>query len=148
MTQALPNGADVNPGARSKVTREWLGMAVVGVAAVIVDFGVFNLLLMAGASPAVANLAALIIATTVAFLANLRWTFAHREVTDGSRALIRFFVVNVVSAGAVQISVMLAAAVSDDIPWLNGVKLAATIVATVVRFALYRSWVYRSGSTR
>lgn len=146
MTQALSNGADAGTG--SRVTREWVGMALVGGAAVVVDFGVFNLLLVAGASPAVANLAALVIATMVAFVANLRWTFAHREVTDGSRALIRFFVVNVVSAGAVQISVMLAAAVSDDVPWLNAVKLAATIVATVVRFALYRSWVYRSGSTR
>ncbi len=148
MTHAAPDADRQDPPTsdRGNATREWVGMAVVGAASFVVDFGVFNLLLATGASPAIANLAALAIATLVAYLANLRWTFSHREVTNRSRALVLFFVVNIVSAGAVQLAVMAAAAVSLDVAWLNGVKFAATVVATLARFVLYRSWVYREGN--
>lgn len=144
MTESAAVGAETSRPEPNHATREWLGMAVVGAGSVVVDFGVFNVLLASGATPAVANLVALAIATLVAYLANLRWTFSHREVTNRSRALILFFVVNIASAGAVQVAVMAAAAVSLDVAWLNGVKFAMTVVATIVRFVLYRSWVYRS----
>jgi len=148
MTRASPGADRQEPPANveGNATREWVGMAIVGAASFVVDFGVFNAMLASGASPAIANLAALAIATFVAYLANLRWTFAHREVSNRSRALILFFVVNIVSAGAVQLAVMGAAAVSLDVWWLNGVKFTATVVATLARFVLYRSWVYRSDS--
>lgn len=123
--------------------REWLGMALVGAGSIVVDFGIFNGLLWLGAAPAIANLAALTVATLVAYLANLRWTFAHRDVSNRTRSLVLFFVVNIGSAAAVQAAVMIAAAITLDVAWLNGVKLAMTVVATVVRFALYRAWVYR-----
>lgn len=145
MTQASP-GADrreSSAAAEGNATREWVGMAIVGAASFVVDFGVFNAMLMSGTSPAVANLTALGIATFVAYLANLRWTFSHREVNNRPRALVLFFVVNIVSAGAVQLAVMGAAAVSLDVLWLNGVKLTATVIATLARFLLYRGWVYR-----
>lgn len=146
MTQMSP-GADrqESPAAvEANATREWVGMAIVGAASFVVDFGVFNMVLAGGASPAVANLVALAIATLMAYLANLRWTFAHREVSNRSRALVLFLAVNVVSTGLVQLAVMAAAAISLDVAWLNGVKLMATVVAAVARFVLYRSWVYRS----
>ncbi len=144
MTDSAAVDADTSRPAPTHATREWLGMSVVGAGSVIVDFGVFNLLLAVGSTPAVANLAALAIATFVAYLANLRWTFSHREITNRSRALILFFVVNIASAAAVQVAVMAAAAISLDVAWLNGVKFAMTVVATIVRFVLYRTWVYQS----
>lgn len=129
--------------ATSRATREWVGMAVVGAFSFVVDFGIFNALLTMGASPAVANLAALAVATLVAFLANLRWTFSHREIADPTRSMVLFFVVNIASAAVVQAAVMGAALVSLDGAWLNSVKLAATVMATIARFWLYRVWVYR-----
>lgn len=148
MTHAAPDADRQEPPVpdRGNATREWVGMAIVGAASFIVDFGVFNLLLAIGASPAIANLTSLAIATLVAYLANLRWTFSHRDVTNRSRALVLFFVVNIVSAAAVQVAVMAAATVSLDVAWLNGVKFVATVLATMARFVLYRSWVYRSSS--
>ncbi len=142
MTAAASEPGVESAGNRAAI-REWVGMAVVGGLSVVVDFGVFNLLLHVGASPAIANLTALVVATLAAFVGNLRWTFSHREIGDPKRALILFFVVNVVSAGVVQVAVMGAALVSVDVAWLNGVKLAATVLATVARFWLYRSLVYR-----
>lgn len=129
--------------ADSRATREWVGMAVVGVFSFVVDFGVFNAMLTVGASPAIANLLALAVATLVAFLANLRWTFSHREIANPTRSMVLFFAVNIFSAAAVQAAVMIAATISVDVAWLNGVKFAATVVATVARFVLYRSVVYR-----
>lgn len=144
MTSAGSDATVGQPGGtRSAAIREWVGMAVVGGASVIVDFGVFNALLVVGANPAIANLTALVVATLVAFLANFRWTFAHRDVANPRKALVLFFLVNLVSAAGVQVAVMVAAAISLDVAWLNGVKLAATVLATVARFWLYRSLVYR-----
>ncbi len=128
---------------RGTAIREWVGMALVGAFSVVVDFGVFNALLYAGAAPALANLTALVVATLVAFLANLRWTFAHRDIENPRKAMLQFFLVNVISAGGVQLAVMGAALVSVDVAWLNGVKLVATVMATVARFWLYRAYVYR-----
>lgn len=130
----------------SRPGREWLGMAVVGAVSVALDFGIFNLLLLAGAGAAIANLAAIGIATLVAFWGNLRWSFGHRSVADPGRAVAAFFAVNLVSAAAVELGVVAAAAVSSEYVVLNSVKLALTVVATVVRFIAYRSWVYRDST--
>lgn len=132
------------PGAAGRaVAREWIGMALVGGASVIVDFGVFNACLWLGASPAVANLTALAIATFVAYLANLRWTFAHRDIGSPRRALVLFFLVNIASAAMVQGVVMVTATITLDVATLNAAKFGATVVATIARFVLYRAWVYR-----
>lgn len=139
----MTDAATTTPSGRGTAVREWVGMAVVGGLSVVVDFGVFNLLLYLGASPAIANLTALTVATLFAFVGNLRWTFSHREVNDPRRALVQFFLVNLISAGLVQLAVMAAAAVSVDVAWLNGVKLGATVLATIARFWLYRAYVYR-----
>lgn len=139
----MTSTATTTPDGRRTAVREWVGMAVVGGVSVVVDFAVFNVLLAAGASPALANLTALVVATLFAFVGNWRWTFSHREIADPKRALLQFFLVNLISAGLVQVVVMAAAVVSLDVAWLNGMKLAATVVATLARFWLYRAWVYR-----
>lgn len=52
--------------------------SVVGATAFVVDLAAFNLLLMAGTGPLTSKTVAVVIATTVAYLLNRQWTFAHR----------------------------------------------------------------------
>jgi putative flippase GtrA len=137
VTQAMPPQK-----APSKAASEWIGMAAVGAVSVIVDFAVFNALLVIGTSPGWANLVALAVATLLAFLGNLRWTFRHREIANPHRSLMLFFVVNVGSAALVQVAVMVTAYITLETTWLNVVKFGATVIATVVRFWLYRTRVF------
>lgn len=138
MTQArLPKKSS------GKATGEWLGMAVVGAVSVVIDFGVFNVLLWLGVSPGWANLIALAVATLAAFLGNFSWTFRHRDVTKPQRALLLFFAVNVGSAAVVQLAVIATAQLTLDPAWLNAIKFIATAVVTIIRFWLYRSHVFQ-----
>jgi putative flippase GtrA len=122
-------------------------MAVVGAVSVIIDFGVFNALLSQAIAAGWANLVALVVATTAAFWGNLRWSFAHRTVADPRQALVAFFVVNLASAAVVEAGVVAAAWRTSDPAALNAVKLLLTVIATIGRFVLYRTWVYRDSAT-
>lgn len=126
--------------------REWVGMAVVGATSVVVDFALFNALLAVGTGPAIANLVAIVAATLFAFWANLRWSFAHRSSVDARTAVVQFFVVNLVSAGVVELAVIGTALLTTDSLLLNVSKFLATLVTTVARFFAYRHWVYRDRS--
>jgi putative flippase GtrA len=125
------------------VVREYLSMLVVGVISTAIDFAVFNLFLWAGVAAGWANLAALTVATLVAYWGNLRWSFGHRQVSSTGRSLVLFVLVNLVTAGLVELGVIVAARYWDEPLQLNIAKAALTVIATLVRFVAYRLWVYR-----
>lgn len=124
-------------------TRDYGFMLGVGAIGLTLDFTLFNVLLAAGISAAWANLVALTMASLVTFNANLRITFRHRTLPNRWLSLLKFATVTVVSVALVQVLVVIAALFTDDTLMLNGVKAAGTAVAVVVRFYLYREWVYR-----
>ena len=73
---------------------------VVGLVALVVDVGTFNLLRFAGGEgplydkPLTAKVISVIVATTVAYVGNRIWTFSDRGRTSYAREYLLFFLLN------------------------------------------------------
>jgi putative flippase GtrA len=124
---------------------------VVGIVALVVDVGVFNILRYAGGEgpfydkPLTAKIISTILATTVAYFGNRYWTFRHRARTSFRREYVLFFVFNgigmLISVGCLWLShyaLGLTSALADNVS-ANVVGLA---LGTLFRFFAYRRWVF------
>lgn len=119
------------------------GFIVVGVLAVVIDFALFNVLMLAGWPVWAANAVALFVSMTFAFVGNYKWTFAHREVKSLGHAYSAFAGINLAAVAFIEAVVVAAETISQPSPlWLNIMKAAATALATVGRFFAYRKWVF------
>lgn len=131
------------------LVRELMKFGVVGSVALVVDVGVFNALLYAGAGgsgpldghPLTAKTIATTLATTVAYAGNRIWTFRHRSRSGLRREYLLFFVLNGVGLG-IALSCL---AFSHYVLGLQS-QLADNIAANVVGLGLgtaFRFWSYR-----
>ncbi|HET7902219.1 MAG TPA: GtrA family protein [Candidatus Nanopelagicales bacterium] len=124
---------------------------VVGVVALVVDVGLFNLLRFAGGEgpmydkPLTAKIVSVCVATTVAYFGNRYWTFRHRGRTSFHREYLLFFVLNgvglAISVGCLWFShyaLGLTGPVADNIS-ANVIGLG---LGTLFRFWSYRRWVF------
>lgn len=124
---------------------------VVGLVALVVDVGLFNLLRYAGGEgpmydrPLTAKIVSVSVATTVAYVGNRYWTFRDRGRTSFGREYVLFFVLNgvglLISVGCLWLShyaLGLHSALADNIS-ANVVGLA---LGTLFRFWSYRRWVF------
>ncbi|MBK6762407.1 MAG: GtrA family protein [Micrococcales bacterium] len=119
------------------------GFLVVGVAAVVLDFALFNGLLWAGWAVWAANAVALFVSMTFAFVGNYKWTFAHREIKSLAHAYSAFAGINVLAVVFIEALVVAAEVLWEPgALWLNVVKAVATAIATVGRFFAYKKWVF------
>jgi len=124
--------------------REIAKFGIVGLSALVVDIGLFNLLLYFGpleGKPLTAKIVSVAAATTVAYFGNRFWTFKHRGRTSFTREYVLFFALNgvamLIAVGCLWFSHY---ALGLDSP------LADNISATVVGLALgtmFRFWSYR-----
>jgi putative flippase GtrA len=131
--------------------REFSKFGVVGLIALVVDVGLFNLLMFAGNpgpladKPLTAKTIAVVVATTVSYILNRNWTFSHRGRTSVVREYGLFFLLNGL-AMMITLSVLwfshyalgLTSAIADNIS-ANVIGLA---LGTVFRFWSYRKWVF------
>ena len=119
------------------------GFLVVGVLAVVLDFAVFNALLIVGLAVWAANAVALFVSMTFAFVGNYKWTFAHREVKSLLHAYSAFAGINLMTVVFIEVVVVGVEMIWEPgTLWLNAIKAAATAVATVGRFFAYKRWVF------
>jgi putative flippase GtrA len=122
----------------------------VGLVALVVDVGLFNLLCYHATSPLygkvlTAKIVSVCVATTVAYFGNRYWTFRHRGRTSFRREYVLFFVLNAVGLG-ISVSILwfshyalgLTSAIADNIS-ANVIGLA---LGTLFRFWSYRRWVF------
>lgn len=133
-TQAAP---------RTHRRKELGGFLAVGVLAVLLDFALFNGLLLAGWAVWAANAVALFLSMTFAFVGNYKWTFAHRQIKSLAHAYSAFAGINLLAV--VFIEAVVVATEVLWVPgalWLNIVKAVATAIATVGRFFAYKKWVF------
>jgi putative flippase GtrA len=122
----------------------------VGLVALVVDVGLFNLLCYSAASPLhgkvlTAKIVSVCVATTVAYFGNRYWTFRHRGRTSFHREYLLFFVLNgvglAISVGCLWFShyaLGFTGAVADNIS-ANVIGLG---LGTLFRFWSYRRWVF------
>jgi putative flippase GtrA len=144
----LPPG-DPRTGGRGQLASQLARFVVVGVASTAAY--VLLYLLLRGALPAqAANALSLLITAVANTAANRRLTFGIRGRTHAARhqvrGLIAFGIGLAVTSGALAALNAISAQPSRLTEVV--VLIAANLVATVVRFALYRSWVFRGHGGR
>lgn len=134
MTTTAPQGT---------VRKEVGGFLVVGILAVVIDFALFNGLMLVGWKVWSANAVALFVSMTFAFVGNYKWTFAHREIKSLWHAYTAFAGINLAAVVFIELLVVAAEVLwQPGALWLNIVKAIATAIATVVRFFAYKKWVF------
>ena len=134
-----------------QLVREVAKFGVVGLVALVIDVGLFNILRFAGGEgplfdkPLTAKVVSVVVATTFAYFGNRYWTFRHRGRTSFGREYLLFFVLNgvglLISVGCLWFShyaLGLTSPLADNIS-ANVVGLA---LGTMFRFWSYRRWVF------
>ena len=138
-------------GRAERLLREVAKFGVVGLVALVIDVGLFNLLRFAGGEgpmfdkPLTAKVVSVVVATTFAYFGNRYWTFRHRGRTSFGREYLLFFVLNgvglFISVACLWFShyaLGLTSPLADNIS-ANVVGLA---LGTMFRFWSYRRWVF------
>ncbi len=131
--------------------REAAKFGAVGLVALVVDVGLFNLLRFSGGEgpfydrPLTAKVISVAVATTVAYFGNRYWTFRHRGRTGFAREYVLFFVLNglamLIALGCLWVShyaLGLTSALADNIS-ANVIGLG---LGTLFRFWSYRRFVF------
>lgn len=124
---------------------------VVGLMALVIDVGLFNLLMYGGGEgplydkPLTAKVASVIAATTFAYFANRFWTFRARGRTSYLREYVLFFVLNAVGMSIALTCLWFShyALGLTDIVWDNiSANVIGLALGTLFRFWSYRKWVF------
>lgn len=129
---------------------------VIGLVAMVIDVGLFNLLMYGGGQglltgkPLTAKVVSVIAAATFAYFGNRFWTFRDRESSGYAREYVLFFALNGVGMGIAlgclwlsHYAFGLTSPIADNIS-ANGVGL---VLGTLFRFFAYRKWVFREATT-
>ena len=139
--------ARVQPRSRSPwaLARHLGAFGVVGSIGFAIEVGLFQLLYgHLGAGAVMAKATATIVAMTVAFFGHRHWSFAHRARTGFRREYPLFLGINGVTF-LVGLSIIAIARYGLDLtsPWaLQGANLVSIAVGTVMRYLMYRRWVF------
>ena len=133
------SGDDVPRGLTSQLVR----FAVVGVASTVAYLLLFLVLLGPLGSQG-ANFSALLITALVNTAANRRVTFGVRGARDRFRHQVQGLVVFAIGLALTSLSLTLLHSAAPQAPtWLEvSVLVSANVAATLVRFLLFRSWVF------
>jgi putative flippase GtrA len=135
----------------SSLIREIAKFGVVGIVALVVDIGLFNILRFAGGEgplydkPISAKVISVAVATTVAYIGNRYWTFRHRCRTNMGREYLLFFLLNgVAMLIAVACLWFTHYVLGLDSPLMD--NISANVIGlglgTIFRFWSYRTWVF------
>lgn len=136
---------------RAVIGEAWR-FGIVGAANVVINFVVFNALVLSifPGGELKANVVATAVATTTSYLMNRGWTFRHRRTSRIPREYLLFFLFN---AGglAIELGVMGAAKYGLGLTTLfalNFAKAAGLGLGTVFRFWTYRTFVFAGPQQR
>lgn len=131
--------------------REAAKFGVVGIIALVIDVGLFNILMYSGSlaifagKPLTAKIVAVAVAMTFAYFANRFWTFRDRGRTSMAREYVLFVILNLVGMGIAlaclwfsHYALGLTSALADNI----SANVVGLILGTLFRFWAYRKWVF------
>jgi putative flippase GtrA len=138
-------------GPVARLVRELAKFGSVGMVALVVDVGTFNLLRFAGGDgplhdkPLTAKTISVVLATLVAYLGNRYWTYRDRRRTGFAREYFLFFTLNAIGLGIALTCLWfshyvlnLRTPLADNVS-ANVIGLA---LATAFRFVSYRKLVF------
>ncbi len=131
-----------------KLMAEVSKFGTVGLIALVIDVGLFNLMLLSPwmmAHPITAKAISVVVATTASYFLNRKWTYNDRETKGDIREYVLFFVFNgiamLITLGCLWFShyaLGLTSALADNIS-ANVIGLA---LGTAFRFWAYRTYVF------
>jgi putative flippase GtrA len=143
------HGGPGKTGGRGEIVSQLARFVVVGVASTLA-FIVLYLLLRQAMSAQAANAVSLLVTAIANTAVNRRFTFGIRGRSRAARhqlrGLIAFGIGLVLTSGA--LAALHAATARPGRAVEVAVLVAANLVATVVRFGLYRAWVFRGQAAR
>ena len=122
---------------------------IIGMISLVIDVGLFNLLLFGGGpltnKPITAKIVSVAVATTFAYFGNRYWTFRHRGRTNMGREYTLFFLLNgvamLIALACLYVSHYLLgfdSALADNI----SANVVGLVLGTLFRFWSYRKWVF------
>lgn len=123
---------------------------VIGLIALVIDVGLFNLLLFAVEplqdKPITAKAISVIVATTASYIGNRYWTFRHRGRTHTvTREYVLFFVLNGIAMG-IALGVLWISHYALGLDNALADNISANVIGlglgTLFRFWSYRKWVF------
>jgi len=139
------------PPAAQRLVREVAKFGTVGLVALVVDVGTFNLLRYAGGEgplydkPLTAKVISVVLATIVAYLGNRFWTYRTRRHQGYMREYVLFFVFNVIGLSIALVCLWLSHYVLGFTSPLAD-NLSANVIglglSTMFRFWSYRTYVF------
>lgn len=129
------------------LVREALKFGTVGGVNAVINFTVFNVLILTifANGQLKANVLATVVATTASYLMNRHWTYRDRPKSTMHREYALFFIFNGVGL-LIELSVLGAAKYGfglTSLLALNAAKVFAVGLGTVFRFWAYRTFVFR-----
>jgi len=129
------------------LVREALKFGTVGGVNAVINFTVFNVLILTifTNGQLKANVLATVVATTASYLMNRHWTYRDRPKSTMHREYALFFIFNGVGL-LIELSVLGAAKYGfglTSLLALNAAKVFAVGLGTVFRFWAYRTFVFR-----
>ncbi len=133
------------------IYREAAKFGVIGIIAMFIDLGIFNLLILTsfGHRPLTAKVISVAVATTFAYFGNRYWTFRDSERTSVAREYILFFVLNGVGM-MISLSVLWFSHYALGLTGWLADNISANIIGlalgTIFRFWSYRKWVFLKAS--
>ena len=150
-TTALASTATAAYARARGLIHEIMKFGAVGLIALVVDIGLFNLLRYAGGEgpfydkPLTAKVISVVVATTVSYIGNRFWTFRDRGRTTFMREYVLFFVLNgvamCIALGCLwftHYALGLTSPIADNLS-ANVIGLG---LGTLFRFWSYRRWVF------
>ncbi len=139
------------PPAARRLAREVAKFGTVGLVALVVDVGVFNLLRFAGGEgplydkPLTAKVISVVLATIVAYLGNRFWTYRNRRHQGYAREYVLFLVFNAIGLAIALVCLWFSHYVLDFTSPLAD-NLSANVIglglSTLFRFWSYRTYVF------
>ncbi|MFD0354556.1 glycosyltransferase [Streptomyces sp. NPDC127110] len=138
-----PRDRTALPGVPRGLARQLLGFCVVGVLSTLCYLALYSLFRL-GAGPQTANAAALLLSAVANTAANRRLTFGvrgrDRAVRHQAQGLVVFAIGLALTSGS--LAALDAAAASPAHSTELAVLITANLAATVLRFLLFRAWVF------
>lgn len=142
MTAAGPPGPD-SPGPDSRIVQV-AAFGAVSVTTTLIDFGLFNVLVLVALLPAVAaNTVSYSAGILASYVLNKTVTFAGGGRDNRTHEVALFVAVSLGGLALNNAAVAAAAALTGGSALLlNGAKLAAGVAAWVLKFVAFERWVY------
>lgn len=147
-----PPTSSVEPTLLERISGSWrvllkeiTAFGAVGAFCLVLDLGIFNLLLHQDIGVLTAKCISTAVATTVAYLGNRHLSFSHRARTGLARETSYFFAINIAALLVAELALALFAyplGFKYDHLVMNIVNLGTIIGGTVFRFWAYKRFVF------